>query len=270
MMRSHHFADFRQRPQHWLHKKIGSIFLRIKTFSLWVSLKIVNICFSQSALRIFDSTLCRFPGSWLEVATHHVLLLSQHCIAYWMSAWSKEMEPALFQNTVEWKQVSMFFILDMAPAKNSTPPKVVFMYANSNTLTLRLRNGNKSQWIVNLTPIQGIWFYHTTINNASRLLSIAIGEIRESSHIIWDAAKSSKQCFPSIFLLLLLLISKKNLCTFLKSWSHKIVETVQVFPNERKFFVFFGISLSGNFRKPSHFLHYRINVSRVNPNSDWA
>ena len=65
--------------------------------------------FLQSALRTFDSTLCRFPSSWLEVATHHGSLLSQHCIAYWISAWSDEMEPALFKILLQWKQVSSFF-----------------------------------------------------------------------------------------------------------------------------------------------------------------
>ena len=107
-----------------------------------------------------------------------------------------------FQNTVEWKQVSsFFFVLNVGPAKNSTLTNVVFMYAKSNTLTLKLRSGNKSERIVNLTPIQSIWFHETTINNVFRWLSIAIGQIRESSHLICDAAKLSKQCFSSFLLL---------------------------------------------------------------------
>ena len=80
-----------------LHTKLWSIFPGMKTFYFWVALEIVNLCFLQSALRTFDSTLCRFPSWWLEVPTHHGSLLSQHCIAYWISASSDEMEPALFK-----------------------------------------------------------------------------------------------------------------------------------------------------------------------------
>ena len=93
-----------------------------------------------------------------------------------MNAWSEEMEPALLQNTVECKQVyrKIFFPLNECPAKNSTLPNVVFMYAKNNKLTLRLGSGNKSQRIVNITPIQSIRFYDTTIN-VFRWLLIAIG-----------------------------------------------------------------------------------------------
>ena len=110
-----------------------------------------------------------------EVANHHVSLLSEHCIAYRMSGWSEEMQPALFRNTVEWKQVSIFLPLNVGPAKNSTLPDAVFMYAKNNTLTLRLRSGNKSQRMVNLTPIQGIWCYESTTIKRLRWLWIAIG-----------------------------------------------------------------------------------------------
>ena len=57
----------------------------------------------------------------------------------------------------------VFFALNVGPAKNSTLPNVVFMYAKSNTLSLKLRSGNKSERIVNLTAIQSNWFYETKI-----------------------------------------------------------------------------------------------------------
>ena len=52
--------------------------------------------------------------------------------------------------------LEFFFALNVGPAKNSTLQNVVFMYAKSNTLNLKLRNGNKIERIVNLTPIQSV------------------------------------------------------------------------------------------------------------------
>ena len=75
------------------------------------------------------------------------------------------MEGALYENT----RVEMslhVFPLTVRPAKNLTQPNVVFICAKSNTLTFRLRRGNMNQLMVNLTPIQGIWFKGTTLNNA--------------------------------------------------------------------------------------------------------
>ena len=80
-----------------------------------------------------------------------------------------------FQITVEWKHVSIFFALNVGPAKNSTRSNVVLMYARSNTLSSKLRSSNKFERIVNLTLIQSIWFNETTIYNIFRWLSIAIG-----------------------------------------------------------------------------------------------
>ena len=150
-------------------------FLEWKPFIFEFHYKIVNLCFLQSALPTFDSKLCRFPGSWLEFATHHVSLLSHYCIAYRMRSWSEEMEPAVSKLLYSGSTSRFFFALNVGPAKISTLPNVVSMYAKSITLTLKLRSGNKSKGIVNLTPIQSVWFYETTINNNLRWLSIVIG-----------------------------------------------------------------------------------------------
>ena len=91
-------------------EKLCSKFHGIKTFLSLISPEVVNLCFLQSALRFFAFRLCAiFTFWWLEVVTHHLSQVSQHCIAYQMRGWSEGLEQAiLFQVTVQSKKVSMF------------------------------------------------------------------------------------------------------------------------------------------------------------------
>ena len=64
----------------YFFEKLRPMFHRIKTFHSLVSLVATDLCFSQSPLRNFNSRSYRFLVLMAEVVTHHVLLLSQHCI----------------------------------------------------------------------------------------------------------------------------------------------------------------------------------------------
>ena len=54
-------SEVGQRPEQILLEQLGSDTHETKTFCSLTSLEVANLCFPQSALRIFASRLCRFP-----------------------------------------------------------------------------------------------------------------------------------------------------------------------------------------------------------------
>ena len=125
--------------------------------------------FFKSALRIFAFRLCRFPvlmaGSCYPssfASESPLYCLSDACLIRRITTSTSFSSYC----TVEINHDG--FLLNLGLAKNSTLPNVVFMYAKSKTLNFRLRSGNVNQLVMNLEPIQDIWFHQITSNNAVR------------------------------------------------------------------------------------------------------
>ena len=84
-------------------KNCAQNFMKPKRFVLYQkSLTFVFLCRQHCVFPLLDCA--GFPFWWLEVVTHPLLLVSQHCIAYKMRAWSEELGKAtLIQITVQSK-----------------------------------------------------------------------------------------------------------------------------------------------------------------------
>ena len=93
----------------YFSEKLRPMFHRIKIFYSLVSLVATDLCFLQSPLRNFNYRSYRFLVLMAEVVTHHVVLMSQHCIEYQTRAWSEEVgQAAPVKVSEESKSVSLF------------------------------------------------------------------------------------------------------------------------------------------------------------------
>ena len=167
-MWSHQNLNFVNAHSIYFLENCAQNFMKPKRFFLSFHLKLLNYVFLQSALRIFVSRLCRFPVLMAGSCYLSSLLVSQHCIAYQMRGWSEELEQATLSSYWAVERSLDVFLLSLCLPKKSTVPNVVFMYAKNNKPNLRFHSGNMNQLVMNLGPIQGIWFLEITSNNAVR------------------------------------------------------------------------------------------------------
>ena len=131
--------------------------------------------FLLSALRIFAFRFYRFPV--LMAGSSYPSSFASESALYRLSdAWliRRTGTSNCFSSYCAVERGLDVFLLNLGLAKNSTVPNVVFVYGKSNTPNFRFSSGNMNQLVMNLEPIQGIWFHEITSNNAVRYLSIVI------------------------------------------------------------------------------------------------
>ena len=162
-------SDLRQCSQQLLLEKLRSKFHETKTFLSLISPEVANLCFLQSALRIFAFRLCRFPVL-MAGSSYPSSFASESALCRLSDVW-------LIRRTGTSNSLSSYcavetsldvFLLSLGLAKNSTVRNFVFMYAKSNTLNFRFPCDNMNQLVMNLEPIEGIWFHEITSKNAVR------------------------------------------------------------------------------------------------------
>ena len=161
--------DLRQCSQQLLLEKLRSKFHETKTFLSLISPEVANLCFLQSTLRVFAFRLCRFPVL-MAGSSYPSSFACESALYRLLDVW-------LIRRTGRSNSFSSYcaveisldvFLLSLGLAKNSNVRNVVFMYAKSNTLNFRFRSGNMNQLVMNLEPIEGLWFHEITSNNAVR------------------------------------------------------------------------------------------------------
>ena len=161
-------SDLRQCSQQILLEKLRSNIHETKTFYL-ISPEVAKLWFLQSALRIFAFRLCRFPVL-MAGSSYSSSFASDSLLCRLSDVW-------LIRRTGTSKSLSSYcavetrldvFLLSLGLAKISTVRNAVFMYAKSNTLNFRIPSDNLNQLVMNLEPIEGIWFHKITSNNAVR------------------------------------------------------------------------------------------------------
>ena len=149
-MRSFQKANLRRHLHHFLLKNWDRNFTKSKLFILF-SVEVANLYFSLSAWHNFASRPSRFlvllagscyPSSFpSESALNR---LSDECLIRRLGTSSSFSSYC----TVE---ISLHvFPLNIAPAKISTLPNVVFISGKGNTPNFGLRSGNINQLVVNL------------------------------------------------------------------------------------------------------------------------
>ena len=134
-----------------------------------ISPEVANLCFLQSTLRVFAFRLCRFPVL-MAGSSYPSSFAGESGLYRLLDVW-------LIRRTGTSNSFSSYcsvdislgvFLLSLGIAKNSTARNVVFMYAKSKTLNFRFRSGSMNQLVMNLEPIEGIWFHEILSNNVVR------------------------------------------------------------------------------------------------------